>query len=62
MAKDQDLTTMTSDQLHALLAGQRTKLAQLREDVSAKRLARPSDVRQARRDIARTLTVLRFMK
>ena len=61
MAKN-DLTTMSADQLRTLLNEQRTKLAQLREDLAAKRLARPSDVRIARRSIARTLTALRFVK
>lgn len=61
MAKKNELP-QTEAALNALLTEQRTKLAQLCEDVELSRLKDTSLVKQERRKIARTLTALRNVK
>ena len=60
--KRDDLTTKTAAELHALLEEERSRLAQLRFDLADKNLKRTSDIRTARRRIARIQTALRTAK
>lgn len=60
--KQNDLTTKTKTELELSLQQLRARLAQFRFDLADKKLKRTSDVRQTRREIARTLTVLKTAK
>jgi ribosomal protein L29 len=57
-----ELKNQASDQLRASLNEQRTKLAQLREDLTLNKLSDTSQIAQVRKQIARTLTALRKAK
>jgi ribosomal protein L29 len=57
--KKHDLTGTTAAELRALLDEQRQKIAQFRFDLADKKLKRTSELRNARRTIARILTALR---
>ena len=61
MAKKNELP-QTAEALNALVTEQRTKLAQLVEDKQLGRLKDTSQIRQARRQIAKTLTALRKVR
>jgi len=56
------LDNLTPQELQRTLQIQRDKLAQLREELIGKRLKDTSEIGQARRKIARTLTALHFVK
>lgn len=56
--KQNDLTNLTVAELRTLLEAQRQKIAQLRFDLADKKLKRTSDLKIARRTIARILTAL----
>jgi ribosomal protein L29 len=58
MTKKNAITTTDAGQLKGQLEAERSKLAQLRFDLADRRLKRTSDVRAARRRIARILTAL----
>ena len=51
--------TQSTEQLRGQLAELRGKLAQLRQELIGKRLSNTSQIKQVRREIARTLTALR---
>lgn len=57
MAKE-PLHNQSAEQLRALLAEQRGRLAQLRQELVAKKLSDTSQILQVRKQIARVLTAL----
>lgn len=52
------LRTKTQDELHQMLAEQRTHLTELRFQLSIRELKNVHDIRATRRTIARILTIL----
>ena len=57
--KKNDLTNLTTAELHTKLQDARAKLSQLRFDLADKKLKRTSDIAVTRRLIARLLTALK---
>lgn len=57
--KKETLTTKNKSELQILLQELRAKLGQLRFDLADRKLKKTSDILEARRQIARTLTALR---
>jgi ribosomal protein L29 len=60
--KKHELNTMNAAELKAELARQQDALAKMRFDLADKKLKRTSDVRSARRTIARLMTALKTAK
>ncbi len=56
--KKHDLTSKTKTELETELQELRAKLAQYRFDLADKKLKRTSDIKQAKLQVARILTVL----
>jgi ribosomal protein L29 len=57
-----DYTTQTAAELRIQLAAEQGKLVQMRFDLADKKVKRTSDIREARRRIARIQTALRTAK
>ena len=57
--KAKEMTNMTAEQLTAQVADLKTQLFNLRFQLATGQLANPKQITEVKRDIARTLTVLR---
>ncbi len=62
MLKTQDLRNLSKQELKEKIVGLKKSLFQMRTQQSTGRIEKPSQIKHARRDIARILTILREQK